>query len=382
MDLVTKVNSLDQKMDAIMESLKHSQVTNSDMSTYASALKRPIGTGPALAMSPKPDMGEREIYISLKNCSQDTYLLKDHPTDALTKVNIIINAKLMEMGVGNMEINSQPIKSLRRINTGNIILTARTTEIANHLRTHAEEWAKEIEVNATAPQRSFAVVAHSAPASIWMEQSDMADAIKSIEDDNSDLGLDFAIANICWLNGSAARSATKSGPLMISFKNKTSANKAIDDGLAIKGASCTVTLYVPRPPQCFRCQGWGHRAADCPGDEKCGKCAEDHATTGHPCKHNPPCVDKHNCKDEQYVCANCKGNHASWIRICPVAKAAFQLQSERREFSTGRYENITPATFADAVYKILEKGANQNTRLRQNMPRIMGQIRTLPMQRE
>jgi hypothetical protein len=101
-------------------------------------------------------------------------------------------------------------------------------------------------------------VVHNAPAGVWKTGVNIATAIKDIEDSNIDLGIEFSIANLCWLNSDQSRAITGSGPLMISFKNHESANMAIDFNLAIKGMTCTVALYIPRPPQCFRCQGWGH----------------------------------------------------------------------------------------------------------------------------
>ncbi|KAF8579181.1 hypothetical protein K439DRAFT_1360206, partial [Ramaria rubella] len=54
-----------------------------------------------------------------------------------------------------------------------------------------------------------------------------------------------------WLNSAEAREKSGRGPLMISFKSKESANAAIDHSIAIHGTICSVSLYIPRPPQCF-----------------------------------------------------------------------------------------------------------------------------------
>ncbi|KAH9942976.1 hypothetical protein B0H21DRAFT_681100, partial [Amylocystis lapponica] len=87
------------------------------------------------------------------------------------------------------------------------------------------------------------------------------------------------IANICWLDNEAVRLAKGSGPLMISFRHKDVANRALDYNLAIHGINCNTSIYVPRPPQCYRCQDWGHRAAECKSEvAKCGKCTNAHET--------------------------------------------------------------------------------------------------------
>ncbi|KIJ30547.1 hypothetical protein M422DRAFT_186987, partial [Sphaerobolus stellatus SS14] len=82
----------------------------------------------------------------------------------------------------------------------------------------------------------------------------------------------FPVAKLTWLNGSDARDRTKHGPLMLDFKSRKDANTAIDQGLTIDGTYCRVSLYIPRAPQCFRCQDWGHRATECSGEARCGRC--------------------------------------------------------------------------------------------------------------
>ena len=44
---------------------------------------------------------------------------------------------------------------------------------------------------------------------------------------------------------------------MISLKTKAAANATIDLNLTIRGITCSVSIYIPRPQQCFRCHGWG-----------------------------------------------------------------------------------------------------------------------------
>ena len=83
----------------------------------------------------------------------------------------------------------------------------------------SEDWIKELDPNATVPQHTFTVVAHNTPAGAWATGTDVATAIKDIEDANINLGVEFSIANLCWLNSDCSRATSGSGPLMISFKN-------------------------------------------------------------------------------------------------------------------------------------------------------------------
>ena len=77
-----------------------------------------------------------------------------------------------------------------------------------------------------------------------------------------------------------------------------------------------VSLYVPSPLRCFRCQKFGHVRDRCPGEEVCGTCAQ--ATHQGSCA-NPPC------------CVNCKGEHPSSSRDCPMWKTEEAIQRIKTE---------------------------------------------------
>ena len=44
---------------------------------------------------------------------------------------------------------------------------------------------------------------------------------------------------------------------MVSIKNKNVANWAMDYDIEINRVTCTVSICVPRAPQCFQHPGWG-----------------------------------------------------------------------------------------------------------------------------
>lgn len=63
--------------------------------------------------------------------------------------------------------------------------------------------------------------------------------------------------------------------------------------------------YVRRPMQCFNCLEYSHTSKSCKNDKKCIMCGEmDHQ--GKPCDSKEP------------RCANCKENHESIDRKCPI----------------------------------------------------------------
>lgn len=135
---------------------------------------------------------------------------------------------------------------------------------------------------------------------------------------------------------------------MISFRNRETANLALDYNLAINSVNCSTSLYVPRPPQCFQCQDWGHRATDCKAEDvQCGKCTQNHETKAHECKHSPKHTNGEQCIKEEPQCVNCSGTHNSWSRLCPKATQAFHAQANCPKFATECFLDYTPATFED-----------------------------------
>lgn len=103
-----------------------------------------------------------------------------------------------------------------------------------------------------------------------------------------------------------------------------------------------VALYVPSPLRCFKCQKFGHVRDRCPGEEMCGACAQ--------AAHDGPCRNP-------VRCANCKGEHPSSSRDCPVWKTEEAIQRVKTENKISFFEArklVTPndqtmKTFAEAV---------------------------------
>ena len=65
-----------------------------------------------------------------------------------------------------------------------------------------------------------------------------------------------------------------------------------------------------------------------------------------------PCPTGQRCNTDKPRCANCQGEHNSWTSTCPAAKAAFELQAQKEEYATGKFESYTPFTFADTEYTL------------------------------
>ena len=79
-----------------------------------------------------------------------------------------------------------------------------------------------------------------------------------------------------------------------------------------------VSLFIPNPVRCFKCQKFGYTKFNCRKDEVCTKCGQE----GH--------TDSQECKNEA-KCVNCQGNHASNDKECPKWKEEKEIQRIKAE---------------------------------------------------
>lgn len=77
-----------------------------------------------------------------------------------------------------------------------------------------------------------------------------------------------------------------------------------------------VRPYVRPPLRCYKCQRFGHVAAVCRGEGKCGKCGEGH--------------DRSECTSSDAKCCNCGGNHVAAYRGCGAYIQAQQVENIKK----------------------------------------------------
>jgi hypothetical protein len=155
------------------------------------------------------------------------------------------------------------------------------------------------------------------------------------------------LSHIAWLNNAEMRSKSRYGPLLLCFKSKVATNKLIDNSVILDGALCQVSIYIPRPLQCYQCQNWGHCTMRCTDEVKCSKSVGAHNTADHKCTHSGDCPTGTKCKVDWHKCSKCEGEYPSWIRSCPKAKAALEAQTLKQDYNTGYYEVSTPPPFTE-----------------------------------
>ena len=102
---------------------------------------------------------------------------------------------------------------------------------------------------------------------------------------------------------------------------EASADTLIKNGLKINYLNFKVEKYVKpiTPLQCFRCQKFGHLAANCKEPKVCVACSETHD-------------ENYKCYTLTKKCANCGQNHTANYAGCPIYKQKqFELKSKSNE---------------------------------------------------
>ena len=76
-------------------------------------------------------------------------------------------------------------------------------------------------------------------------------------------------------------------------------------------------MFVPNPLRCLKCQRFGHGHNTCRGCETCFRCGEE----GH---------DGKSCQKDP-MCKNCKGDHMSSSKQCPIWKKEKEILKVKTE---------------------------------------------------
>ena len=99
---------------------------------------------------------------------------------------------------------------------------------------------------------------------------------------------------------------------------------------------------TPSIQQCFKCQGFGHKAQNCTKKQKCVVCGEAHSHKNYP--NNDQKIPK---------CANCRGPHVANYRGCPAYKdQAFRQHVVQNQISyayiLNKLHHHPPATHSNS----------------------------------
>ncbi|GFW57109.1 uncharacterized protein TNCV_1116371 [Trichonephila clavipes] len=119
----------------------------------------------------------------------------------------------------------------------------------------------------------------------------------------------------------------------------TFSKHTLPENILIGYLNIKIRPYIPNPLRCFRCQSYGHGTASCRGAATCNKCSStEHASEA--------------CTTESRKCANCKGEHAAYSKICP------KWQQEKEIQRIKVLENISYSEAKKRVVNILPPRAS------------------------
>ena len=161
------------------------------------------------------------------------------------------------------------------------------------------KWERFFE-GATQVKASFGIVLHGVPKKN-LDLIDQPQAIRELEGTNALK----SISRVAPLMRKPRNPTAPTHSIVIFLSNAEEADGCISEGVVIQTRTHQAVRYTPQcqTTQCFRCQGYGHKAATCTRTIKCGKCSKDHETRS--------------CSTETLQCANCNGPHAAWHPDCP-----------------------------------------------------------------
>ena len=96
----------------------------------------------------------------------------------------------------------------------------------------------------------------------------------------------------------------------------TFASPSLPSHILVGYVRVKVSLFVPSPLRCFKCQKFGHTSRACKGAAVCRDCAKS--------SHDGEC-------SSVLKCVNCGGNHASSSKDCPSYKTEYMIQKVKAE---------------------------------------------------
>ena len=181
----------------------------------------------------------------------------------------------------------------------------------------------------TARKPKYGIVIHGLATSEIAPNDITEQLIKEIEAQNDDKQL--KIVNLRTLRPTEKLDpAANSNSFVIQTHDARAANKCLRQGIHINYHQYPTEKHTPQYQitQCFNCQEYGHRAAQCLGKLTCAKCSHGHKTKECP-----------NDIDTVTKCANCGEDHAAWSHECEHRIAESERLDELRQLAKDVYFN-------------------------------------------
>lgn len=219
--------------------------------------------------------------------------------------------------------------------SGNIILTAKDGCTAEDLIKYRDHWMNNTFSGFRKDEKWTKVIAHGVPAYVFGEDMDALHQEITNFNENTELA-----APPRWLTRKEAREGKLHSSILLCFRTKPEADRAIKHGLLIGAVQTRCAAYRDTQPnsQCNSCQGYGHHSTVCRKKARCQLCAGDHNTRQHIC---PTCQTTGKpCSHTVLKCANCQEPHRANSPTCQTLIDINQTTKDNKK--TPNQETTTP----------------------------------------
>lgn len=245
--------------------------------------------------------------------------------------------------------------AVQRLRSGDLRIYTSTTRARDALRDDST-WITTLGITAAPTTKHYSVLVHNVRVDTDIASKDTLQAIK---DQNLTRIPGISVQKLSWLRRKLPKDKTHAA-LVLSTPSAVIANKIIQEGLVINYALHTAVVFNSAfaVTQCFKCHAFGHIAVHCQAGEKCGKCAEKHATAS--------CQSKENLK-----CANCGCSHAAWSNLCPFKRTQQEKAALTRATAPQRHPERASTPTHDGEWATVEPSRKR----KQLIPRGPGRPR-------
>ena len=244
------------------------------------------------------------------------HLISNNEEFTLSKLNPIFFGRALDTVAGK-------IQELTRLKSGAVFITCKDSEQANEfLKLQVLRYKNETDIPVTA---KIALANQTvkgkiyAPALVDMTTDEMVEELK-----------DQKVHDVQKMYLNAEKN--ESHIYIITFYGN-----ALPKKVKLGYELFEVDTYFPNTMKCFNCFRYGHTKKLCRNNPVCGNCtAKTHQTE--------------DCRNLEQKCNNCKGNHKSFDKVCPIYK---------KETEICAVKTLQNVSFPEAR-KIVEQNSNED----------------------
>ena len=314
-----RINNLEKKIDELKASLAlltESLMNPKTWAQVASAApppqQQPNSAKREQLAEAKCERATIEVTLTAKDAPDETKnkIINCHPKEVTERCQEAINA---------MDLASKPkVIGINTLANNGLRLQFKTASEAQEVQKTSIDWA--IAYEGLKPHKlKYGIVMHAIRTDAINLLEDHEDTIREWEAENEGL----KIIKVTALRRKHTPTATRS--LIVFTEDKEAANNVMKRGFIVDSLKHRkLQRYAPHLyiNQCYKCYGFGHKAAKCNQKQKCGQCANEEHTTKDCSKTSP------------HQCVNCKGDHEAWHIECPARTTEnTRLNTLRKESS-------------------------------------------------